>query len=60
MMNPALTSSAFLPDNKTTPDDKNLILSQHLTGSWFNLNIVEIKRIESSPQTDSGWEVTFK
>ena len=54
-----MMSPTFLPDDKTTPQDKNLILSQHLTGPWSNFNIVKIERIENSPQTDSGWEVTF-
>lgn len=50
----------FLPDDETTPQDKNLLLSQHLTGSWSNLDIDKIERIKESPDTESGWEATLK
>ena len=54
-----LQKQDFIPDDKTTPGKKNLILSQHLAGPWFNLNIVKIERINNPPTHFSGWEVTF-
>ena len=49
----------FIPDDKTTPAEKNFILSQHFTGPWFNFNIVKIERINNPPPAHSGWQVTF-
>lgn len=49
----------FIPDDKATQSDKNLLLLQHLAGPWFRLKIVEIKRINKQPPEDSGWEVSF-
>ncbi len=49
----------FIPDDKKTPGEKNLILSQHLTGPWFNLDIVKIERINKPPSAHSGWQITF-
>jgi hypothetical protein len=49
----------FIPDDKTTPGEKNLILSQHFAGPWFNLNIVKIERINNPPPAPSGWQVFF-
>lgn len=47
----------FMPDEATTPEKKNLMLSQHLTNGWSNFNINMIERIESGDET--GWEITF-
>lgn len=53
-------STLFLPDDKKTPEDKNLKLSQYLTGPWHNLDIDKINRIEESADTDQGWEAILK
>lgn len=50
----------FIPDTKTTPEEKNLKLSQHLTGPWHSKSIVKIERIENPSPRHSGWLVTFK
>ncbi len=49
----------FIPDDKATQSDKNLLLLQHLAGPWFKLKIIEIKRINNPPPAHSGWQVSF-
>ena len=46
-------------DTATTPEDKNLILSQYLNGPWRNLNIIRIDRIKTPTPIRTGWQVTF-
>jgi hypothetical protein len=54
-----MNNNEFIPDNETTERGKNLILSQHLTGSWNNYKIIAIVRIEGTSPGDSGWQVIF-
>ena len=48
----------FIPDNLQTASEQNLELSQHLTGPWFDYNIVTIKRISIGSTT--GWQVIYR
>ena len=50
--------TGFLPDNFQTAAEQNLALSQHLTGPWFDYNIVTIKRINIG--STSGWQVIYR
>ena len=47
----------FLPDDETSPIDKNTLLAAHLNATWNDLDIVCIERIED---TESGWLVTYR
>ncbi|MDD5273430.1 MAG: hypothetical protein PHU14_12005 [Methylovulum sp.] len=49
----------FIADDADTPDDQNLILSQHLNGVWASVKIVKIERITNLPPEESGWLVTY-
>ena len=63
MSTDALQKQDFIPDDETTKGKKNLVLNQHLAGSWFNFNIVKIERINNPPNSPthfSGWQVTYE
>ena len=47
----------FVKDNKTSPRDKNSLLSDHLALKWNALKIVSIKRVEIGV---TGWKVTYR
>jgi len=48
----------FSPDSESTEAGKNSILAALLAGSWSDLAIVRIERVEIGNQ--KGWRVTYR